>query len=248
MKRIILSTIIFCCAFGIALAQQKTEQLKISILGDSYSTYEGYLANDTNAVWYFKADNPKRNKHNDVTSVEQTWWYQVISAMNAKLELNNSFSGATICYCGYKKGPEPRVKLEGLEAYADYSNRSFATRSNKLGNPDVILICGATNDSWADAPIGEYIYGSQTNEDMHYFRPAMGKLLADLRANYPTARLLFILNTDLKEVINESVHTICAHYDVPCLDLKDIEKQHGHPSVKGMKSFAEQVIKKLSSK
>ena len=73
----------------------------------------------------------------------------------------------------------------------------------------------------------------------------MAKLLADLRQHYPNARLLFMLNSELKESINESVHTICRHYGVECLDLHDIDKQLGHPSQKGMKAIAEQVLERL---
>ena len=219
---------------------------KISILGDSYSTFEGYMANDTNAIWYFKADNPQRNKKNDVTKVEETWWHQLINTTKGySLEVNNSYSGATICYTGYSKGNEPRVPIAALSSHRDYSNRSFVNRSNTLGNPDIILVCGGTNDSWCGAPIGEYVYGNWTTEQLYYFRPAMAKLLYDLKGNYPTARLLFILNSELKESINESVHTICKHYGVECLDLKDIEKQGGHPSVKGMAEFSRQVRKAL---
>ena len=77
---------------------------KVSILGDSYSTFEGCVANDTNEIWYFKAENPVRNKRNDVTKVEETWWHQLISSNKGfVLEKNNSYSGATICYSGYKK-------------------------------------------------------------------------------------------------------------------------------------------------
>lgn len=242
MKKItLLLTLSLCVALNIVAE----EKLRISILGDSYSTYEGCLTPDTNEIWYFKPDNPKLHQKNDVRTVEQTWWYQVIKNMNGILEVNNAFSGATICYTGYAKGPEPRVTVTGLEKFADYSNRSFVNRSNKLGNPDIILICGATNDSWCGAPIGEYIYGNPTYEQLHYFRPAMAKLLADLRTNYPNARLLFILNSELKESINESVHTICKHYGIDCLDLNDIDKQQGHPSIKGMKAIADQVTKRL---
>jgi len=243
MKKL-FSLILICCVTTLVYAQQT----RISILGDSYSTYEGYLTPDTNEIWYFKPENPQLHSKNDVRTVEQTWWYQVIEKMNATLEVNNAFSGATICRTGYSKGPEPRVTIAGLEKHADYSNRSFINRSNKLGNPDIILVCGGTNDSWCGAPIGEYIFGNQTEEQLYYFRPAMAKLLADLRTNYPKAKLLFILNTELKEDINESVHTICKHYDVDCLDLKDIDKQQGHPSIKGMKDIAEQVTKYLKKK
>ena len=39
--------------------------------------------------------------------------------------------------------------------------------------------------------------------------------------------------------------TICRHYGVECLDLHDIDKQRGHPSQKGMKAIAKQVLKRL---
>lgn len=244
MKRLSLLSLLLCFTITIVAG----DKLKISILGDSYSTYEGYLTPDTNEIWYYKPENPNLHKNNNVRAVEQTWWHQVIQNMNGVLEVNNAFSGATICRTGYSKGPEPRVPLDGLTEHRDYTNRSFINRSNRLGNPDIILICGATNDSWCGAPIGDYIYGNQTTEQLYYFRPAMAKLLADLRANYPTAQLLFILNTELKEVINESVHTICNHYNVDCLDLKDIDKQGGHPSIEGMKAIADQVTTYLKKK
>ena len=219
---------------------------KVSILGDSYSTFDGYISNDTNAIWYFKSESPYRNKNNDVTKVEDTWWHQLIYGTKGfSLEVNNSFSGATICYSGYKKGNEPRVPIAGLQDYRDYSNRSFVNRTNTLGNPDIILVCGGTNDSWAGSPIGNYVYGNWTTEQLYYFRPAMAKMLYDLKGNYPTAKILFILNSELRESINESVHAICKHYGVTCLDLKDIEKQAGHPSVKGMTEFSRQVRKAL---
>lgn len=222
-------------------------KLKVTIFGDSYSTFAGYLSCDSNAVWYFPEGHRSRNKANDVTKVEETWWYQVIDKLNAKLEVNNSFSGATICYSGYPKDARwaGNIKVKGREQFADFSNRSFVNRSNALGNPDLILICGGTNDSWCGAKVGDYVYGNQTYEQLCDFRPAMAKMLADIKQNYPTARILFILNSELREDINESVHTICKHYAVECLDLKNIEKQMGHPSVKGMKAFAEQVVEKL---
>ena len=57
--------------------------------------------------------------------------------------------------------------------------------------------------------------------------------------------LLALRDSELKDEINESVHTICKHYNVPCLDLHNIDKQWGHPSIAGMKSFADQVVEFL---
>ena len=109
----------------------------------------------------------------------------------------------------------------------------------------MILICGATNDSWANSPIGEYKWADWTAQDLFYFRPAMAKMLADIKKLYPDAKVFFILNDKLKPVINDSVHEICKYYRVPCIDLQNIDKQSGHPSVKGMRQIADQVLKAI---
>ena len=72
MKRIL--TIIAVIAFTLSAAAQ-SEQLKITIFGDSYSTFAGYLSCDSNLTWYYPADHPWFNKMTDVTKVEETWWY-----------------------------------------------------------------------------------------------------------------------------------------------------------------------------
>lgn len=50
----------------------------ISILGDSYSTFEGYLQPDTNSIWYYVSP----RQQTDVTSVKQTWWHKFIKENN----------------------------------------------------------------------------------------------------------------------------------------------------------------------
>ncbi len=195
-------------------------QKKVSILGDSYSTFKGHVKPDTNLVWY-PADK------NDVVKVEQTWWHQFLNNYGYVLEVNNSYSGSTICNTGYRK--------------EDYSDRSFITRMDKLGNPDIILIFGATNDSWAGAPIGEYKYDSWTREELYSFRPALAYLLNGLQYLYPRASVYYMLNSELKGSINESVYTICHRYGVPVVTLYNIEKQRSHPSIAGMKAISEQM-------
>lgn len=202
----------------------RKDSLRVTIFGDSYSTFEGYITPSTNETWYFA----KGRNNNDVKHVEETWWYQVAERMAWKVDRVNAYSGSTVCCTGY--------------GGADYTERAFITRMDNLGEPDVILVCAATNDSWANAPIGEYKYGNWTEKDLFTFRPAMAKLCWGLRNYYPKAKVLFILNSELKPVINESVTTICNHFDIPVLLLHDIEKQGGHPSVAGMKAIADQVV------
>ena len=71
----------------------------------------------------------------------------------------------------------------------------------------------------------------------------MAKMLSDIRRHYPNVDVYFILNSELKEEINTSVDEVCAHYGVPVIKLVDIDKKSSHPSINGMRSFADQVLK-----
>lgn len=221
MKKIYIAILLSVLTVGVACAQKGKS---VTIFGDSYSTFEGYITPDTNASWYFLG---RSVKGNDVTAVEQTWWHQLLKKNGWKLCTNNSYSGATISSSGYRG--------------EDYTDRSFVTRSPHLGNPDIIFIFGATNDSWVPSPIGEYKYEGWTTDDLKTFRPSLAKMLDYMTKRYLGVELYFILNSDLSEAIDESVLEICAHYGVPVIELHDIEKTAGHPSAAGMKAIARQV-------
>lgn len=218
--RLLLSLIVLAVLPSVAQVKPT-----VAVLGDSYSTFAGFIP-EGNACWY---NSPADHKRTDVTKVEQTWWWQVANEGGYKLGAIESYSGATVCNTGYRD--------------EDYSDRSFVTRCTNLGNPDIILICGATNDSWANAPIGDYKYANWKRVDLYFFRPAMAKMLNDIKQHYPNVDVYFILNTELKKEINESVQEVCKHYDVPVIELVDIDKKSSHPSVKGMKAIAQQVLK-----
>ena len=70
----------------------------------------------------------------------------------------------------------------------------------------------------------------------------MAYMLQHITNRYPNVDVYFILNSELRDDITESCQTICRHYNVPCIALKDIHKINGHPSVNGMKSIAQQVL------
>ena len=214
MKRLSVIVCLFMFALMPLLAQVKQT---VAVLGDSYSTFEGFIPKGY-ATWYTTAV----QKATDVNKVEQTWWWQVIKEGGYKMGNINSYSGSTICNTGYRD--------------EDYSDRSFINRTTLLGNPDIILICGGTNDSWANAPIGNYQYSNWKRADLYCFRPALAKLLSDLRQRHPNVDIYFILNSEQKEEINESVKKICKTYQVPVIALHGIDKKNGHPSIKGMRS------------
>lgn len=222
MKRVV----IFLFGIIACMGMQAQSKRSISILGDSYSTFKGYVVPDTNAVWY-----PQKPENNDVQDIRQLWWHQLICEHGYRLCQNNSFSGATICNTGYDK--------------EDYSDRSFCTRLWYLGDPDIILVFGGTNDSWAHSPIGDYQYGDWEKSDLYKFRPAIAYLLANLQNRYPGTEIYVIINTELGDDVTSSMKTVCDHYNVKYIELKDIEKQWGHPSQKGMKAIADQVAAAL---
>ena len=99
---VFLLIITLCSSFNFAQSKKA-----VSILGDSYSTFEGYLQPDTNSIWYYTLPRHKT----DVVSVRQTWWHQLIRENDYRLCVNNSFSGATICNTGYRKADYSDVPL-----------------------------------------------------------------------------------------------------------------------------------------
>ena len=192
MKKSIILTLMAVVSIA-ASAQTK----KVSILGDSYSTFQG-VGPAHYAPFY-------PNDRNDVKEVDQTWWSMFIKAKGYQLEKNDSWGGTTICGTGYGR--------------MDSSRNNFISRVDSLGNPDIIFVFGGTNDAWANSPVGEYQYSDWTKEDCKNFR-----------------------NSELREPINESMREICKHYNIQLIELHDIDKQNGHPSISGMKSICEQLL------
>ncbi len=215
---ICLSTIFLSC---------HTNKRTISVLGDSYSTFEGYTSPAENAQWYL----PGKSERTDVEKVEQTWWWILCNENNLELDKNNSYSGSTICNTGYYN--------------KDYKDRSFITRAKNIGNPDIIMVFGGTNDSWANVPLGSLKYENITDEDLYSFCPAMAYLGEYLHKNHKNSDIYFIINDGLKEEIVETTKAVCKHYNFTAIELIAIDKQNNHPSAKGMKQIAEQVAKSL---
>ena len=213
---------------AVSAASPRAAKPVVSILGDSYSTYQDYIP-EGNEIWYFHNPTPDRT---DVDDVKQTWWWQLINQGGYILGKNDSWSGATISYRGYFG--------------EDYTNRSFITRIPRLGSPDILLVFGATNDSWAGVEVGEFNYDNEMpNAQLYTFRPAMSRLLSGLINRYPGTEIYFIINSELRDDITSSIREVCDHYSVKYIQLHDIDKISGHPSRKGMTAIAKQVLEAI---
>lgn len=226
-----LRIILFVPALFVLLTAMGPAPRKVSILGDSYSTFEGYLQPDTNAIWYFADSiNPKRT---DVEVVADTWWYQFLNDNALQLEQNNSFSGATVCNTGYRG--------------EDYTGRAFIRRMHYLGQPDLILVFAATNDLWAKVPLGDDKRADWTDADLFAFRPAMNKLAQELPGLYPDAKVVFMLNDEIQGPIREAILSTCARESIPVVELENISKRAGHPDRAGMKEINRQLTQFLKT-
>jgi hypothetical protein len=88
-------------------------------------------------------------------------------------------------------------------------------------------------------------YENWTEEDKREALPAICYLFDRIKTNFPNTRVIKILNTELKEEINEGYKQAALKYGVEFLALENIDKLSGHPSVKGMASIAKQLLEIL---
>jgi len=235
MKKILY---LITLAFVAASCVKTDEPTRFSILGDSYSAFEGYVHPSSNDAYPYEAIG--------VTGAEQMWWAQVADSTGWVLERNNSFSGALVCNYDY------------VDYYGEHS---FIRRMNDLGNPDVIFVFGATNDACAHddngpiVPLGDFVYSDWTEGQLCAFRPGLAYLFHNLRATYPHAKLYFLLDmklgsggisNDRKDAFIKSIHQISNHYDVDCIDLQNIHKISWHPDAIGQRNIAEQVLEYIA--
>lgn len=134
---------------------------KISILGDSISTFAGYIP-EGNATYY---------PTGTVQSVEDTWWKKLINALGLELDINNSWSGS-------------RVTTTAGETSA-----GCMSRCQNLGDPDVIIIWMGINDFNNEVALGTYDGKSAVPSNTTTFREAYAIMLDKVLTAYPRAEI-----------------------------------------------------------
>lgn len=134
----------------------------LSILGDSISTYDGYIPAG-NATYY-----PSET----VDAVEKTWWHKLIAALGMRIEVNNSWSGSRV------------TTTNGEEAAGCMS------RCENLGsNPDVIIVWMGINDFNNEVALGEYDGSRAVPASTTTFREAYAIMLNKILEKYKTSEI-----------------------------------------------------------
>ena len=243
---------------------------KISILGDSISTYENYtsgIAADTtnsnvrnNIVWNgYNPGNPLFGG----SSVESTWWKRTVSSLGATMLVNNSNSG------------ESTIN-------AVYSGRCTELHDNTGENsgekPDIIFIYLGTNDNLITKGDPSRLTAAQIEsigENLAYYprdlTEAYAMLLYRVKKAYPDAEIYCLTNLERSDHPIEWTHEtsaiirevaalfdgvyvadICTESEVT-RDNPDYEKympkdsggKSLHPGVEGMKEISRVLLKTI---
>ena len=145
---------------------------KVSILGDSISTFTGTMPADYN-IYYPESG--------DIPNARQTWWGQLLANTGMVLcrnasSANTDVTGNSLALDGSAPGCSIRriVDLKGTDG----------------SNPDVIIIYMGINDFARSRTLGSFTSpGVQTEGEVMVFTDAYELMLQKIKALYPTASI-----------------------------------------------------------
>lgn len=203
----------------------------ILVFGDSYSAFGGSIP--SGYAQYYPAVG--------VTEVGDMWWSIFAKKTVSKVVRNDAWSGSTICYTGYN-GVDCSETSSFIYRYRKLKSEGFFD-SNKI---DTVFILGGTNDSWANAPLGEMKYEGWTEEDLYNVLPAICHFAHTLKTDLPDARIVFIINDLIKPEIKDAMENAAKHYGIDFLRLHSIAMESSHPNKSGMKSISNQLFELLN--
>lgn len=218
---------------------------QISIIGDSISTYYGFVP-DGYKVYY----NEEIALENQLTSVDDTWWRIVCKHLGAEICVNNSYSGS-------------RVSGEGFPcASSDERTSSLHTES---ATPDLILLYIGAND---------FGRGIGIKENPFFYKEAIfynsyKEMLQKIMRNYPNSQIICatLMKSSVKgnpqweyplsktgislEEYNEAIREIANNVGVLVADLEALNTPYEtldtlHPTREGHKTIANAWITELN--
>lgn len=242
---IALCFIMICVLVLNAGQEVKAENLKISVMGDSISTYYGYSNNVVQGIGgvHDTYDSVYYPKNSNLTSVYQTWWMQSIGYMGGQIVSNDSIGGTCVGY--YNNNTDDYYRLGSKWCMNN------PTRINDLGQPDpstglcpdVILFMGGTNDACqADFNIQTFMNNYSNTV----------RLMSE-RYNNPTIMCITpyysILSSNHIDEICYAISVVASQYpncvfvNLRNLDMTGKLDVNAHPNVDGMTAIASEVVK-----
>ena len=207
---------------------------KISILGDSISTFAGAnaeSAGDGHTLadgTYTYEGNHCRYPNGVVTSVDQTYWMKLIQAFGMTLGVNDSWAGSCVSWDGNSGNDK------GADIYIASPTRIGHLDDN--GTPDIILVNAGTNDIGLDVTIGTFNTESPVSYtaeqiaalSVAIFADAYRAMLIRLQKSYPLAKIIVMLPNYTTSYYNpaeadsylEIIKEACDYFGVPYIDMR----------------------------
>ena len=176
-----------------ALATSKFKNKKFAIIGDSISTFAGWLPSDkagydgtTYAAYY-------NSSRGDVTVASRTWWYKTLEFLGITpvkwQNINNcSWSGSRV------SGDSDST----TSASAACSERRISDVGIDGFIPDIIIVFISCNDWSNNVPIGTWSVSDSipAGGTINELRASYALMLHKLHENYPAARIFCCTNLD----------------------------------------------------
>ena len=232
----------------------------VSIMGDSISTFEGWIPVEDGHNLNHRKRYPQSNLFEDV---RLTWWHMLINNLGAKLGVNDSWAGSMVSNTATTNSGDI-----GPDACMASITRIPNLGSN--GTPDLIFLYGGTNDAARSVPIGtfdpsKYQQVDLTSSTWSTFADAYAVAIMRMQHYYPDAKIIAMTPTwttsyytpqKLDEVA-KMIKEVCDYFGVAVVDLRkcginqnNLDKTLGdgiHPSALGMEMIEKYVRKQLLS-
>ena len=158
------------------IPQEKAKLLsgkKISIIGDSISTFNGYMPSG------YASHYPRET----ITDVSQTWWHLLCKETGASLLTNASMTGS------YVTGDS----TSQTDALAACSDKRIADLANSGSTPDIVICFIGINDFAQNVhrPLGNYTGESAICEEGEItdFSNAYALMIKKVMSAYPDAKV-----------------------------------------------------------
>ena len=229
---------------------------RVSILGDSISTFKGWCDTTKGGAYYPRTDC-------DVTDVSQTWWYRLIySHMSTGTYEKNISAGNTTV-----------VQNTTGDSSAYWYGWDFGTRLQQLGlgNPDVVCIFGGTNDlghieyndtseeliDGVDMNAGSFPETSQSRLEELYaaasaattvsaadaldgttFCSAYIRLLQMIKVRYPSAKVVCVIGDYLYYGQGQAISRIAKLFGEDFVRPVDILSKYGYKANSAIPKFS----------
>ena len=156
--------------------------LKVSVLGDSISTYPNHIPSG-NACYYNTGNHPS------VSSVNSMWWKQLCDLTGATPLVIEAWSGS--CCAEYNSAANSGNSAATAAVDNSRCKNLHTGSGSGVVNPDIIIVALGCNDYFYNVPLGSWDgHAALNSTDTKTWRGAYANMLIKIHEQYPDALVL----------------------------------------------------------